>query len=149
MQSASYHTFLRADARARTAWGQFKQRLARTAIDFYTYGQIKQPDTEALMIAAEDWARRTGWTDPSREPTPARTGTEGIPYGRCAGQVVLSGSLLGKLSDVLDNFRVGCRECGAGSVLGIRVATTGHATQKENHHDDSADGQRPHRCRRS
>ena len=59
MQSASYHTFLRADARARTAWGQFKQRLARTAIDFYNYGQIKQPDTE-------DWAQRTGWTDPSR-----------------------------------------------------------------------------------
>ena len=36
------------------------------AWDCYNYGQIKQPDTEALMIAAEDWARRTGWTDPSR-----------------------------------------------------------------------------------
>jgi hypothetical protein len=66
VQSASYHTFLRADARARTAWGQFKQRLARTATDLYNYGQIKQPATEVLMIAAEDRARRTGWTEPSR-----------------------------------------------------------------------------------
>src|SRR5215216_4464253 len=36
----------------------------------------------------------------------------------------------------------GCRECGAGSVLGTPVATTGRATKKENHHDDSADGPR-------
>src|SRR5947207_6917889 len=28
----------------------------------------------------------------------------------------------------------GCRECGAGSVLGTPVATTGRATRKENHH---------------
>jgi hypothetical protein len=41
----------------------------------------------------------------------------------------------------------GCRECGAGSVLGTPVATTGRATKKENHHDDSADGQHRH-CRR-
>jgi hypothetical protein len=41
----------------------------------------------------------------------------------------------------------GCRECGAGSVLGTPVATTGRATKKENHHDDSTDGQRRH-CRR-
>ena len=41
----------------------------------------------------------------------------------------------------------GCRECGAGSVLGTPVATTGRATKKEDHHDDSADGQRRH-CRR-
>jgi GrpB-like predicted nucleotidyltransferase (UPF0157 family) len=61
-----FRDFLRADARARTAWGQFKQRLARTATDLYNYGQIKQPATEVLMIAAEDWAQRTGWTDPSR-----------------------------------------------------------------------------------
>jgi hypothetical protein len=27
----------------------------------------------------------------------------------------------------------GCRECGAGSVLGTPVATTGRATKKENH----------------
>jgi hypothetical protein len=47
-------------------WGQFKQRLARTTPDLYNYGQIKQPATEVLMIAAEDWAQRTGWTDPSR-----------------------------------------------------------------------------------
>lgn len=30
--------FLRVDARARTAWGLFKQRLACTATDLYDYG---------------------------------------------------------------------------------------------------------------
>jgi hypothetical protein len=42
----------------------------------------------------------------------------------------------------------GCRECGAGSVLGTPVAATGRATKKENHHDDSADGPRGRRRRR-
>jgi hypothetical protein len=42
----------------------------------------------------------------------------------------------------------GCREGGTGSVPGTRVTTTGRAMQQETHHDDSADGQRPHRCRR-
>jgi hypothetical protein len=35
----------------------------------------------------------------------------------------------------LDSFRVGCRECGAGSVSEIRAATTGRATKKENQHE--------------
>jgi len=34
--------------------------------DLSNDGQIKQPATEVLMIAAEDWAQRTGLTDPSR-----------------------------------------------------------------------------------
>ena len=36
-------------------------------------------------------------------------------------------------------------QCGTGSVLGTPVATTGRVTKKETDHDDSADGQRPHR----
>ncbi|HTJ32232.1 MAG TPA: GrpB family protein, partial [Dactylosporangium sp.] len=67
-----FRDFLCADAGARAAWGEFKRRLAQTASDVYEYGRIKQPPTEVLMIAAEDWARRTGWPDPSppgcREP---------------------------------------------------------------------------------
>ena len=39
---------------------------SRTATDLYSYGQIKQLATEALMIAAEDRTQRTGWTDPSQ-----------------------------------------------------------------------------------
>lgn len=59
-----FRDFLRADEHARTAWGTFKHRLAQTATDPSDYGQIKQPITEVLMIAAEDWARRTAWTIP-------------------------------------------------------------------------------------
>ncbi len=49
-----------------SARAAFEKRHARTATDLYNYGQIKQPATEVLMIAAEVWAQRTGWTDPSR-----------------------------------------------------------------------------------
>jgi transposase len=52
------------------------------------------------------------------------------------------------IAAVLDSCRVGCRECVAGPVLGTPVATTGRATKKENHHDDSADGPRERRRRR-
>ncbi|MGH3603147.1 MAG: GrpB family protein [Pseudonocardiaceae bacterium] len=61
-----FRDFLRADEPARVAWGSFKQRLAQTAADLYDYGQIKQPATDVLMIAAENWARRAAWIDPSR-----------------------------------------------------------------------------------
>ena len=44
-----------------TPW-RFKQRLAQSVTNIYDYGQIKSPATEILMIAAEDWARRTTWT---------------------------------------------------------------------------------------
>ncbi len=57
-----FRDFLRADDPARDAWGDFKQRLAQSATNVYDYGQIKSPATEILMIAAEDWARRTAWT---------------------------------------------------------------------------------------
>lgn len=56
-----FRDFLRSEEGARTAWGSFKQRLAQTATDLYDYGQIKQPATDVLMIAAEDWARRSCW----------------------------------------------------------------------------------------
>lgn len=57
-----FREYLTANEPARTAWGQFKKRLAETATDFFDYGQIKQPPTRILFIAAEEWAARTGWT---------------------------------------------------------------------------------------
>lgn len=59
-----FRDFLRADEVARNAWGNFKRRLAQSATDIYDYdyGKIKSPATDVLMIAAEDWARRTAWT---------------------------------------------------------------------------------------
>jgi GrpB-like predicted nucleotidyltransferase (UPF0157 family) len=57
-----FRDYLRADPRARDAWGAFKQRLSRTATNLYDYGQIKAPATEVLMTAAERWAEQTKWT---------------------------------------------------------------------------------------
>src|SRR5690606_7906665 len=41
-----FRDFLRADERARKAWGDFKSRLARSVTDVFAYGQIKAPATE-------------------------------------------------------------------------------------------------------
>jgi GrpB-like predicted nucleotidyltransferase (UPF0157 family) len=57
-----FRDFLRAHDTAREAWGGFKQRLALMTTDLYEYGQAKAGPTHILMIAAEDWASRTGWT---------------------------------------------------------------------------------------
>jgi dephospho-CoA kinase len=57
-----FRDFLRAHDTARDAWGDFKQRLAMMATDIYQYGQVKAGPTEILLIAAESWARQTGWT---------------------------------------------------------------------------------------
>ncbi|MGH3672365.1 MAG: GrpB family protein [Pseudonocardiaceae bacterium] len=60
-----FRDFLRADRTARHAWTTFKQRLAQVVTNLADYGQLKQAPTEILMIAAEDWARRTKWTPPA------------------------------------------------------------------------------------
>jgi GrpB-like predicted nucleotidyltransferase (UPF0157 family) len=57
-----FRDFLRAHDTARDAWGGFKQRLALMTTDLYQYGQAKAGPTQILMIAAEGWASRTGWT---------------------------------------------------------------------------------------
>ncbi len=57
-----FRDFLRANATARDAWGDFKLRLGLIAPDIYQYGQAKAGPTEILMIAAESWASDTGWT---------------------------------------------------------------------------------------
>lgn len=57
-----FRDFLRAHDTARDAWGGFKQRLALMTTDLYQYGQAKAGPTQILMIAAEGWASRSGWT---------------------------------------------------------------------------------------
>lgn len=59
-----FRDFLRADATARDAWSDFKQRLAALAADIYQYGQVKAGPTRVLMIAAEGWARQKLWVPP-------------------------------------------------------------------------------------
>jgi GrpB-like predicted nucleotidyltransferase (UPF0157 family) len=57
-----FRDYLRADAAAREAWGVFKRRLADAVPDLAAYGQIKAPVTDILMVAAEHWAAKTGWS---------------------------------------------------------------------------------------
>lgn len=56
-----FRDHLRADETARWAWGAFKQRVAVSVPDLADYGQIKEPATEVLMAAAEQWAAVIGW----------------------------------------------------------------------------------------
>jgi len=57
-----FRDYLRADPISRAAWGQFKVRLAETATDIYSYGQIKSTVYPLLMTLAEKWADDTSWS---------------------------------------------------------------------------------------
>jgi dephospho-CoA kinase len=57
-----FRDYLRANAPARGAWALFKIRLAEVVPDPNSYGQVKDPATDVLLIAAEEWARQTRWT---------------------------------------------------------------------------------------
>lgn len=57
-----FRDFLRANEGARQAWSEFKIRLAAAAADRETYGQVKDPATDVLLLAAEAWAAATRWT---------------------------------------------------------------------------------------
>jgi dephospho-CoA kinase len=59
-----FRDYLRADERARRAWGTFKRRLALRVPDLLDYGRVKGPATDVLMAAAERWAADVGWTTP-------------------------------------------------------------------------------------
>ena len=59
-----FRDYLRGDDTARRAWGAFKKRLAASVPGFADYGQIKQPATEILIRAAEQWAAASGWHVP-------------------------------------------------------------------------------------
>jgi GrpB-like predicted nucleotidyltransferase (UPF0157 family) len=59
--SLLFRDYLRDDASSRAAWGQFKIRLAKTATDIYTYGQIKSTVQSLLMMLARQWAEDSAW----------------------------------------------------------------------------------------
>ena len=56
-----FRDYLRADAGAAHAFGQFKARLAETVTDLASYGQMNAPAQEILIQPAERWARDCGW----------------------------------------------------------------------------------------
>jgi len=54
-----FRDYLRANGPARQAWAEFKLRLAsHFPNDLAAYGRLKDPATDLLMVAAEEWAER-------------------------------------------------------------------------------------------
>jgi dephospho-CoA kinase len=66
-----FRDFLRANDRARDLWGSFKVRLAvEVEGNRELYVELKDPATDVLLTAAEEWASVTGWTGPGGHPRP-------------------------------------------------------------------------------
>jgi GrpB-like predicted nucleotidyltransferase (UPF0157 family) len=57
-----FRDYLRANPVARRAWGEFKTRLAAIAANRGSYGHVKDPATDIVLLAAEPWAATTAWT---------------------------------------------------------------------------------------
>jgi GrpB-like predicted nucleotidyltransferase (UPF0157 family) len=56
-----FRDYLRAELAAAAAYGQVKSRLARLNIDRAAYTDTKDPICDLIIVAAEAWARQTGW----------------------------------------------------------------------------------------
>jgi GrpB-like predicted nucleotidyltransferase (UPF0157 family) len=57
-----FRDYLRAHPDAATAYARLKRGLADLGIDPGAYSDLKDPACDLILIAAEDWAERTGWT---------------------------------------------------------------------------------------
>lgn len=66
--------FLRAERPFADAYGELKQRLARSLADPDDYPDVKDPAADLVYHAAERWAAATGWTPAHRAPPGDRTG---------------------------------------------------------------------------
>ena len=56
-----FRDYLRAHPDAAKAYEELKRGLARHLPDIGTYTDVKYPACDLIAIAAEDWARATGW----------------------------------------------------------------------------------------
>jgi GrpB-like predicted nucleotidyltransferase (UPF0157 family) len=56
-----FRDYLRAHPDAAAAYARLKRGLAALGIDRGTYADVKDPACDLILIAAEDWAARTGW----------------------------------------------------------------------------------------
>jgi dephospho-CoA kinase len=62
--SLLFRDYLLADSQSRDTWGAFKVRLAETATDLHSYGQVKATVQPLLMALVED-RPKTHRGDPS------------------------------------------------------------------------------------
>jgi len=56
-----FHDYLRAHDEAATSYATLKRRLAELSLETGVYADIKDPVTDLIMVAAEEWAARAGW----------------------------------------------------------------------------------------
>ena len=57
-----FRDWLRGHPSAVPAYAAFKLALARSVADMYAYTEVKDPVVDLIMVVAEPWAERTGWT---------------------------------------------------------------------------------------
>jgi GrpB-like predicted nucleotidyltransferase (UPF0157 family) len=57
-----FRDYLRAHPQAAAAYAELKRRLAALHIETGVYAEVKDPVCDLVMIAAEEWAARTGWS---------------------------------------------------------------------------------------
>jgi GrpB-like predicted nucleotidyltransferase (UPF0157 family) len=56
-----FRDYLRAKPAAAAAYGEVKRRLSQLEIDRASYTETKDSVRDLIMVAAEAWARLTGW----------------------------------------------------------------------------------------
>jgi len=59
-----FRDYLREHPAAAAAYAELKWRLAAELRDVRRYAAVKDPACDLIMVAAEDWARLTGWSVP-------------------------------------------------------------------------------------
>ncbi len=56
-----FRDYLRAHDEAASSHATLKRRLAELSLETGLYADVKDPVTDLIMVAAEEWAARTGW----------------------------------------------------------------------------------------
>jgi GrpB-like predicted nucleotidyltransferase (UPF0157 family) len=72
-----FRDWMRTHPEAVAAYSGFKHALADAVPDLDAYSDIKDPVVDVVIVAAEEWAARTGWTVDAAQPSrPAMRRTE-------------------------------------------------------------------------
>lgn len=59
-----FRDYLREHPASAAAYAELKRRLAAELRDVQRYADVKDPACDLIMVAADDWARLTGWRVP-------------------------------------------------------------------------------------
>jgi GrpB-like predicted nucleotidyltransferase (UPF0157 family) len=56
-----FRDYLRTHPASAAAYAELKRRLAQHLADLEFYAEVKDPACDLIAVAAEDWAKQTGW----------------------------------------------------------------------------------------